>query len=86
MVGQQQGEPARLAPERKVGWASVGSYVGLSALLYVIELIGKDPVVVTPLPDAVEPLVLALVPAVASLVLGYLAKHTPRPDLPARQR
>jgi hypothetical protein len=76
----------RLAPERKVGWAAAGAYVGLASLLYGIELVGSDPVIVTPLPDVLEPLVLALLPSVASLVLGYLTKHTPRPDLPAAER
>lgn len=72
--------------ERKVTFASVGAYLGFAALGYVVELVAAEPVLVTPLPDVLEPLLLALVPALGSLIAGYRARHTPRPDLPPAQR
>ena len=74
------------AVERKVTWASVGAFLALSAGLYVLELIRDQPVLVTPLPDVLEPIVVALVPALVALLAGYQAAHTARPDLPPNQR
>lgn len=50
--------------------------------LFVVELIAAEPVIVTPLPDVLEPFVIALMPALVALFGGWRAKHTPRPDLP----
>lgn len=79
--------PDRPAPlERKVTFAGVGAFLGFAALGYVVELVAAQPVLVTPLPDALEPLVLALVPALGAMIAGYRARHTPRPDLPPADR
>lgn len=67
--------------EAKVKWSTVGAYVGASVALYVAELIAAEPVLVTPLPDVLEPLVLALAPGLVAFLAGVRAKHTPRPDL-----
>lgn len=67
--------------EFKVRAATVAAYVGLSAVLYVLELIAADPILVTPLPDVLEPLAVSFIPGVAAFVAGYRARHTPRPDL-----
>lgn len=73
-------EPAPI--ESKVKWSAAGAYIGTSVAVYVLELIMGEPVLVTPLPDALEPLVLALVPGLLAFVAGVRARHTPRPDLP----
>ncbi len=72
--------------ERKVTAATVAVFVGLSALMYVLELAMSTPFIVSPLPDVLEPPVLAVIPSVIALVAGYLARHTPRPDLPESKR
>lgn len=83
MTGQGFPRPATSAPvESKVKWSTVGAFVGFSALMYVIELIAGDPVLVTPLPDVLEPLALGVAPALVAFLAGLRAKHTPRPDLP----
>lgn len=74
------GKPAPI--ERKVTWATLGAYLGTTAGLAVLEAVTAQPVLVTPLPDILEPFVLALVPAGVSFLAGVRAKHTPRPDLP----
>ncbi len=63
-------------------WSTAGAYIGAAAGMYVLELIAGDPVLVTPLPDVLEPVVLAIVPGLLALIAGLRAKHTPRPDLP----
>lgn len=68
--------------ESKVKWAAAGAYVGLSLAVYLLELVANEPVIVTPLPDALEPLVIAMAPGLLAFLLGLRAKHTPRPDLP----
>jgi hypothetical protein len=68
--------------ESKVKWSTAGAYIGFTALMYVLELVAGDPVLVTPLPDVFEPLVLGIVPSLIAFVGGLRAKHTPRPDLP----
>lgn len=68
--------------ESKVKWSAAGAYIGFSLLAYALELIAGDPVLVTPLPDVLEPLALSIAPALLAFVLGLRAKHTPRPDLP----
>lgn len=72
--------------ESKVKWSTVGAYVGASAGLFVLELIAAEPVIVTPMPDVLEPFVLAVLPALIALFGGWKAAHTPRPDLPMRDR
>ena len=68
--------------EAKVKWSTAAAYIGSAAGMYVAELIAGDPVLVTPLPDVLEPVVLAILPGVLALLAGLRAKHTPRPDLP----
>lgn len=68
--------------ESKVKWSTAGAYVGFSVGMYALELIAGDPVLVTPLPDALEPLVIGVIPAVIAFLGGLRARHTPRPDLP----
>lgn len=72
--------------EKKVTWSTVGAFVGFSALIYVLELVASTPLLLTPLPDAVEPLALGFIPSVVTFLAGYRARHTPRPDLAASQR
>lgn len=72
--------------ESKVAWASTWVFLGLNVVLYMLELIRDTPVLVTPLPDWMEPPLLSAIPTLLALVAGYLTKHTPRPDLPATQR
>lgn len=73
------------AVETKVKAASIASYLGLVALLAVLNGV-SDTNLVTGLPDVVEVLVAPMIPAAISLVAGYVAKHSRRPDLPAAQR
>lgn len=68
--------------EAKVKWATLSAYFGSTVGMFVVELVSRDPVLVTPLPDVVEPFVVALAPALLALLAGIRAKHTPRPDLP----
>ena len=68
--------------EAKVKWSALGAYIGLAVLAYVLELVSTDPVLVTPLPDVIEPLVVSVAPALLAFIAGLRAKHTPRPDLP----
>lgn len=67
--------------ERKVSWASAGAYIGSVAGIAVLEAVTRDPVLVSPIPDVLEPFVLSLVPAAIAWFAGWRAKHTPRPDL-----
>lgn len=69
--------------ESKVWWATAGAYVaGVVALAIVNAVTGDDnALLLAALPDAIEPFVLPIVPAVVSFITGWAAKHTPRPDL-----
>lgn len=69
--------------ESKVWWATVGSYLaGVVALAVVNAVTGDDnALLLAALPDAIEPFVLPVVPAVVSFIAGWAARHTPRPDL-----
>lgn len=73
------------AIETKVKAAATWSYLGLVALLAVLNGV-SDTNLVSGLPDVVEVLVAPIIPAAIGLVAGYLAKHSRRPDLPATQR
>lgn len=74
------------AVEPKVTWASLATFVGLYIVTGLLELIRDQPVIVSPLPDWLEPIVVGLVPALLALVAGYSAPHAPRPDLPMDKR
>lgn len=78
-------DPAPLV-EPKVTWATIGTFIGINVLLYVLELIRDTPLIVTGLPDWLEPPLLAALPTLIALVAGYRARHAPRPDLPPSQR
>lgn len=75
--------PAKGPVEKKVAWASVGTYLGLVVLLAVVNAVNADATLISGLPDWLETLLLPLVPAMVSFLGGYTAKHTPRPDLEA---
>ena len=72
--------------EGKVKASTLLAYLGSSALLWILDGVGGDPAVIPLLPDALEPLALALLPALVTFVAGWRARHAPRPDLPAAQR
>lgn len=71
--------------ETKVKAGAVASYLGLAALLAVLNGV-TDINLVAALPDVIEVLVAPVIPAATGLVAGYLARHTPRPDLESSQR
>ena len=68
--------------EEKVKWSTAAAYIGSAVGMYAVELIAGDPVLVTPLPDVLEPVVLAILPGLLPLLAGLRAKHPPRHDLP----
>ncbi len=83
------GEPVtygKLPVERKVSAATAGSYLGLVAVLTVLQTVNADLDLIAFLPDWLESLTIPLLPGLISYVSGYKAKHTARPDLPPDQR
>lgn len=72
--------------ETKVKWASVAAGAGAAAATYILEAIADQPVLVSPLPDWLEPLVVGAVPMVLAFLAGRRAPHTARPDLPQSER
>ena len=56
----------------------MAAYVASSGLLGVLAAVEDNARLLEPLPDAVSPLVLALVPGLVTLAAGWKAKHTPR--------
>ena len=78
-------QPTSAPVEKKVTAATIGSYLGFAALLAVLNGVA-DANLVTALPDVVEVLVAPMIPAAITLVAGYVARHTPRPDLGLRAR
>ncbi len=72
--------------ERKVTAATAGSYLGLVAVLTVLQTVGADLDLIAFLPDWLESLAVPLLPGLITYVSGYKAKHTARPDLPLDQR
>lgn len=72
--------------ETKVKWSTVGSTLGAAAVLAMLGAVSDDPNMLSPLPDALELLLLSLLPGLVSFVAGWRARHTPRPDLPPAQR
>jgi hypothetical protein len=83
------GEPVRYSKppvEAKVKWAAFGSYIGSTAALAVLQAIDADRSLIAFWPDWLEAVTLPLLPTAISAVLGFRAKHTARPDLPANQR
>lgn len=71
---------ARKPMEKKVKASSAAAYlIGLAGLA-ILGAVTDDPGLVDPLPDVLEPFVLALVPAAGAAVAGWMAPHTPRAD------
>ncbi|RYJ26464.1 phage protein [Streptomyces sp. L-9-10] len=64
--------------EKKVTAASAAAFLGSTGLLGVLAAVQDDARLVGFLPDGLSPFVLALVPAAATFVAGWKAKHTPR--------
>lgn len=74
--------PAAKAPiEKKVALGTLGAYAGSLALVAVLGAVGSDPLLVSSLPDWAQAILLPLIPAAIAFASGWLAKHTPRPDL-----
>lgn len=66
--------------ETKVKAGSALAYLVSVAGLAVLGAVTDDPNLISSMPNALEPFVLALVPAAASAVAGWAAPHTPRSD------
>ncbi|UDM00093.1 holin [Streptomyces longhuiensis] len=66
--------------EKKVKASTAVSYLASLAGLAILGGITDDPSLISGMPDALEPFVLALVPAAASWIAGWAAPHTPRSD------
>ncbi|WP_371670034.1 holin [Streptomyces sp. NBC_00289] len=67
--------------EKKVKASSALAYVASLAGLAILGALTDDPSLISGMPDALEPFVLALVPAAASWIAGWAAPHTPRSDV-----
>jgi hypothetical protein len=72
--------------EGKVKASTAGAYLGLLALLTVLQTVNTNLDLIAFLPDWLETLTIPLLPGLATYTGGYLAKHAPRPDLPMSQR
>lgn len=66
--------------ETKVKVSSIFTYLASVAGLAVLGAVSNDPSLVSGMPDALEPFVLALVPASTAAIAGWAAPHTPRSD------
>lgn len=66
--------------EKKVTASSALAYLASLAGLAVLGGVTDDPSLISGMPDALEPFLLALVPAAASWIAGWAAPHTPRSD------
>lgn len=66
--------------ESKVKVSSALTYLLSLAGLAILGAVTDDPSLISGMPDALEPFVLALVPAAAAAVGGWGAPHTPRSD------
>ncbi|MFF3497370.1 holin [Streptomyces sp. NPDC002795] len=66
--------------EKKVTAGSVLAYLASLAGLAILGGVTDDPSLISGMPDALEPFVLALVPAAASWIAGWAAPHTPRSE------
>lgn len=77
--------PSPAAPakpvEKKVTWATVGTYLGSVAGLAILNAVSSDATLISGLPDWLETLLLPVIPAGIAFLSGYQARHTPRPDL-----
>lgn len=64
--------------ETKVTVASVAAYLASTGLLAILAAVQNDARLVSFMPDALAPFVLAVVPTAVTFVSGWAAKHTPR--------
>lgn len=64
--------------ETKVKASSAVAYLASLAGLAVLGAVTDDPSLISGMPDALEPFVLALIPAAAAAIAGWAAPHTPR--------
>ncbi len=69
--------------EKKVTYASLGTYIGTAVLLIVAEAVNKDATLISGLPDWAEALIVPVIPSLITFLTGYRTAHTPRPDLEA---
>jgi hypothetical protein len=69
--------------ETKVKASTAASYLATVAGLAVLEAVNGSPLLLSPLPDWIEPVILGLVPAVLTFLSGWLSKHTPRTETEA---
>jgi hypothetical protein len=76
--------PAKI--ETKVKVASLATFIGVTALLALLEWVGADPNLLTVLPDWLEAPLIAAIPTFITWLAAVRAKHTPRPDLPMSER
>jgi hypothetical protein len=67
--------------EKKVKASSALAYLASLAGLAILGAVTDDPSLISGMPDALEPFVLALVPAAASWIAGWAAPHTPRSNV-----
>jgi hypothetical protein len=66
--------------EAKVKAAGIATYLGLAALLGVLNA-ATDINLVSGLPDVIEVFVAPMIPTAITTVTAYMTRHTPRPDL-----
>lgn len=66
--------------ETKVKVSSLFTYLASLAGLAILGAVTDDPSLVSGMPNALEPFVLALVPAAVAAITGWAAPHTPRAD------
>ncbi|MER7212439.1 hypothetical protein ABT340_35750 [Streptosporangium sp. NPDC000239] len=86
---RMHGEPittSRPAVEAKVKWATLGTYLGSVAALSVLQAVNSDLSLIAFWPDWLETITVPLIPTAITAVSGFMARHTPRPDLPLSQR
>lgn len=67
--------------EKKVTAGAVVAYLVSLAGLAIVNAVTGDASLLGPLPDWLETILVPIVPALGSLLAGYNAHHTPRPDL-----
>lgn len=67
--------------EAKVKAATVAVYLLCTGGLAIVNAVQGDTSLLGFLPVWAEPFVVGILPALASFIAGYQAKHTPRPDL-----
>ncbi|MGW7198445.1 holin [Streptomyces chryseus] len=67
--------------EKKVKAASAIAYLFSLAGLAILGAVTDDPSLISSMPNALEPFVLALIPAAGAGIAGWAAPHSPRAGL-----